>query len=96
MEKLKSMQYKLRMMGVPINGPCNIFADNESVVKSSMNPESSLNKKHASIAYHLTRESFAAGIVDVYFISSKENLADLLTKVLPYATRKDMFDCIFW
>ena len=95
-EKLKSIRYKLRMMGVPIDGPCNVFADNESVFKSSVNPESTLNKKHVSIAYHLTRESFAAGIVDVYFINSKENLADFLTKVLPYATRKNIFDCIFW
>ena len=73
-EKLKSIRYKLRMMGVPIDGPCNVFADNESVVKSSVNPESTLNKKHVSIAYHLTRESFAAGIVDVYFINSKEKI----------------------
>ena len=95
-EKAKSMRYKLRMMGIPIDGPCNIFADNESVVKSSMNPESTLNKKHVSIAYHLTRESFAAGVVDLYFINSKDNLADLLTKVLSYGTRKCIFECIFW
>ena len=84
------------MMGVPLDGPANMFADNESVVKSSMNPESTLNKKHVSIAYHLTRESFAAGIIDLYFVLSKDNLADLLTKVLPHGTRKDIFDCLFW
>ena len=95
-EKVKALRYKLRMMGVPIDGPANVFADNDSVVKSSMNPESTLNKKHVSIAYHLTRESFAAGIVDVYFIYSKENLADLLTKVLSYNDRKSIFECIFW
>ena len=44
------------MMGEPNDGPCNVFADNKSVVKFSMNPESTLNKKHVSIAYHLTRE----------------------------------------
>ena len=90
------MRYKLRMMGIPIDGPANIFADNESVVKSSMNPESTLSKKHVSIAYHLTREAFAAGIVVVYFVYSKENLADLLTKVLSYCDRQNIFDCIFW
>ena len=26
-----SMQYKLRMMGVPLEGPANIFCDNEAV-----------------------------------------------------------------
>ena len=44
-EKVKAMRYKLRMMGVPIDGPANIFADNESVVKSSMNPESTLTSQ---------------------------------------------------
>ena len=82
-EKVKALRYKLRMMGVPIEGAANIFADNESVVKSSINPESTLSKKHVSIAYHLTREAFAANIVNIFFIPSRENLADLLTKVLP-------------
>ena len=95
-EKIKSLRYKLRMLGVPLEGPANIFADNESVVKSSMNPESTLSKKHVSIAYHLTRESFAASIVNIFFIRSKENLADLLTKVLPYQDRRELFKSIFW
>ena len=95
-EKIKALRYKLRMMGVPIQGPTNLFVDNESVVKASMNPESTLSKKHVSIAYHLTRESFAAGIVNLYFINSKDNLADLLTKVLPYRDRRDIFQCLFW
>ena len=83
------------MMGVPIQGPTNLFVDNESVVKASMNPESTLSKKHFSIAYHLTRESFAAGIVNLYFINLKDNLADLLTKVLSYRDRRDIFQCLF-
>ena len=95
-EKVKALRYKLRMMGVPIEGAANIFADNESVVRSSMNPESTLSKKHVSIAYHLTREAFAANIVNIFFIPSRENLADLLTKVLPCNIRRDLFKCIFW
>ena len=95
-EKIKALRYKLRMMGVPLDGPACIFADNESVVKSSMNPESTLSKKHVSIAYHLAREAFAANIVNIYFVFSRENLADLLTKVLSIGTRKDLFICIFW
>ena len=95
-EKVKALRYKLRMMGVPLQGPTNLFVDNQSVVKASMNPESTLSKKHVSIAYHLTREAFAAAIVTVYFINSKDNLADLLTKVLSYRDRRDIFQCLFW
>ena len=94
-EKIISLRYKLRMMGVPLDGPANIFCDNESVVKSNMNPESTLKRKNVSIAYHKCRESFAAGIVDIYFQYSSDNLADLSTKVLPVPKQKEIFRCIF-
>ena len=90
-EKIISLRYKLRMMGVPIPESANIFVDNESVVKSSMNPETTLKKKHVSIAYHKARESFAANIITIYFVRSSENLADLFTKSLPVVRRKELF-----
>lgn len=94
-EKIIGIRYKLRMMGVPLDGPANVFCDNESVTKSTMNPEATLNKKNVSIAYHKCRESFAAGITNVYFQFSEDNLADVLTKVLPVIKRKAIFSCIF-
>ena len=95
-EKVKSLRYKLRMMGLKLDGPANIFVDNESVVNSSMRPESVLKKKHVSIAYHLARESFAASIVNIFGVRSEDNLSDAFTKVLPYSKRKNIFDAIFW
>ena len=65
--------------------------DNESVVKSSLNLETTLKKKHVSIAYHKSRESFEAGIIDIYWIPSEENVADLFMKSLPIDQRKNLF-----
>ena len=90
-EKIIGLRYKLRMMGIPLKGSANIFMDNESVVKSSMNPDTCLQKKHVSIAYHKSRESFAANIITIFFILSTENLADLFTKALPVIHRKELF-----
>ena len=95
-EKIKSLRYKLRMMGVSIDGPANVFVDNMSVVNSSVRPENVLKKKHLSIAYNLVRECFAAEIMDIYFVKSKDNLADVFTKVLPSWKRKIMFETICW
>ena len=95
-EKIKALRYKLRMMGVPLDGPANVFVDNESLVGSSMKPESVLKKKHVSIAYNIVREAFATSIMDVYFVPSTENLADGFTKVLPFHKRKPIFDSILW
>ena len=91
MEKLIGLRYKLRMMGVALDGPANVFCDNDSVVKSAINPEATLKKKNVSIAYHKCCECFAAGVPDIYFVYSDENLADLLTKVLPVVKRKEKY-----
>ena len=72
------------MMGVPLDGEMNVFCNNESVFKSSMLPESTLKKKHNSIAYHCTHETQAANIVCIAWEKSNMNRADLLTKLLPH------------
>ena len=59
-ELIEALRYKLRMFGVPIEGPTNIFCDNKAVYKNCLIPESTLRKKHHSIAYHCNREAVAA------------------------------------
>ena len=95
MEKLIGLRYKLCMMGVALDGPANVFCDNDPVVKSAINPEATLKKKNVSIAYHKCCGYFATGVADIYFVYSDENLADLFTKVLPVVKQKGIFSCIF-
>ena len=89
--KIVSLRYKLRMFGVPISDPTEVFCDNNSVVLNSSNVESKLNKKNNSLAYHYTRWSVAAGIIRVGWIDGKENLADAFTKVLSILVREYLF-----
>jgi hypothetical protein len=56
-ENLCSIRYKLRMMGVPIDGATRIFSDNMSVVTNLSKPESTLKKKSNSVCYHAVREA---------------------------------------
>jgi hypothetical protein len=51
-EMVEGLRYKLHMLGVPMEGATNVFCDNESVVKNSSRPESTLKKRHDAIAYH--------------------------------------------
>ena len=81
-ELIEGMRYKLRMMGVPIDGACKVFCDNDSVVMNTTRPESPLRKKANSICYHKIRESIAAGWIKVTKEPSGSNIADLLTKLL--------------
>ena len=78
----EALRYKLRTFGIPIEGPTNGFCDNASVVKNASLPESTLGKKHNSIAYHRVRECCAAGAIIYTHEKGTENCADVLTKFL--------------
>ena len=69
-------------MGVPINGYCSTFVDNNSVVVNTSSPESTLKKKSNSIAYLYARAKSAANILRVDWVPTDENCADILTKLL--------------
>ncbi len=51
-EMIKALRYKLRMFGIPLDGPANVLVDNDTVVKSSTIPSATLQKKHNAICYH--------------------------------------------
>ena len=91
-ELTESLRYKLRMFGIPIDGPSNIFCDNEAVYKNASTPESTLKKKCHSIAYHKCREAVAAGICRLAKEGSGTNLADLFTKLLAVLRREELLD----
>jgi hypothetical protein len=91
-ELVESLRYKLRMIGVPIDGPTNIFCDNEEVYKNTSMPESVLKKKHHSIAHHRCREAEAAQTVRVAKEGTKTNISDLFTKLLPQSRREELLD----
>jgi hypothetical protein len=79
-EIIMEFRYKLRMMGISIEGVSQVFCDNRSVVLSTTLPSNMLKKKHNAIAYHWIREAVAARIVDICCIAGTENIADILTK----------------
>jgi hypothetical protein len=83
-------------MGIPVSGATNFFCDNELVVKSSIQPESTLRKKHNAIAYHRVCEAQSADIIRVAWEPTDSNLADLLTKVLPGPKLRTLIAQIVW
>jgi hypothetical protein len=87
MELVIGLRYKLRMMGVPLDGPTRVRADNMSVVINTSKPESQLKKKNNSIAYHFCREVVASKAAYVTYEPSATNLADMLTKSHDSVTR---------
>ena len=89
-ELIISFRYKLRMFGIPLDGPATVFCDNEAIYNNSTFAESTLKKKHNSICFHRVRECVAAGIIAVHKVGTDHNLEDMLTKALPGPKRKWM------
>ena len=90
-EYLRGLRYKLRMLGIPCDGPSLIYGDNQSVLANTTIPDSALKKKSQSIAYHFVREGVARDEWRTTYINTHDNEADLLTKVLPNGEKRRGF-----
>ena len=80
------------MFGISLDGPANIYCDNESIFKNVSTPTSVLSKKMHGISYHYCREAVASGRVRVAKEDTLTNLSDLFTKVLGRVKREELMD----
>jgi hypothetical protein len=87
-ETVRGLRYKLRMMGVPLSGPCYVYGDNMSVIHNTQRPKSMLKKKSNSMCYHVARESAAMGECIMAHVRSENNPADICTKVIPVGMKR--------
>lgn len=82
-DKIVEIQYMLRVLGVPMEGPSYMLGGNLAVVNSSKIPDDTLKKRHKALSYHRVREALAAVIIKFIHIDGDKSPADILTKPLP-------------
>ena len=68
--------------------PITLLGDNSGSLSLSKNPENHSRTKHIEVQYHFVREKVAEGLVLVNYVSTKDQLADILTKPL----KKPLFE----
>ena len=90
-EYLRGLRYKLRMMGIPVDFPAYIFADNQSILANATFPHSKLKKKSSSIAFHFVREGEAKTEWRATYLNTDLNPFDMLTKSLPGGNKRTRF-----
>ena len=73
------MHYKLRMIGVPIDGSSQMMRYKDFAVTSFSSSSNTLNNSNNDIVYNWVREAVAAGVIRLAHIPVKYNPADLLT-----------------
>jgi hypothetical protein len=70
----------------------SIKEDNESTIKCTQNAVSHSKMKHIDIKYHVIRDYIAQKQIDVNWISTTDQLADIFTKALPPGSFKRLRD----
>ena len=90
-EYVRGLRYKLWMLGITVELTTYIFGYNQSVLVNSSNPQSSLNKKSSSIAFHFVRECAAKDEWKVAYLNTNYNTADMVTKLLDGSEKRSCF-----
>ena len=78
--KNQLLDYGLQYSKIPI------YCDNQSAIAMTGNPVQHSMTKHISIRYHFIREHVMEGTVELHFVPTDQQLADIFTKPLCEAT----------
>ncbi|KAL8116381.1 hypothetical protein AgCh_022764 [Apium graveolens] len=78
--KNQLLDYGLTYFKIPI------YCDNQSAIAMTGNPVQHSMTKHISIRYHFIREHVDEGTVELHFVPTDQQLADIFTKPLCEAT----------
>ncbi|GKA30138.1 retrovirus-related pol polyprotein from transposon TNT 1-94 [Tanacetum coccineum] len=60
-----------------------IYCDSKSAIAISCNPVQHSRTKHIALRYHFIKEHVEKGMIELYFVKTNYQLADLFTKALP-------------
>ncbi|GJU83267.1 retrovirus-related pol polyprotein from transposon TNT 1-94 [Tanacetum coccineum] len=60
-----------------------LYCDSQSAIAISCNPVQHSRTKHIHTRYHFIKEQVENGIIELYFVRTEYQLADMFTKALP-------------
>nr|GEY68092.1 retrovirus-related Pol polyprotein from transposon TNT 1-94 [Tanacetum cinerariifolium] len=76
-----------------------LYCDSHSAIAISYNPVQHSHTKHIHTRYHFIKEQVENGIIELYFVRTEYQLADMFTKALPedrfkYLVRRIVMRCL--
>lgn len=76
----------LHDFGVFCSNPCLLYCDNISATYMAANPVFHARTRHIEVRYHFVRDLVTSGHLQIKFVPSQHQLADVITKGLPAET----------
>ncbi|GJR16153.1 hypothetical protein Tco_0798805 [Tanacetum coccineum] len=76
------MRSQLRDYGFAFN-KIPMYCDNQSAIALCCNSVQHSRSKHIDIRHHFIKEQVERKVVELYFVETKYQLADIFTKALP-------------
>jgi hypothetical protein len=70
------------VLGIDFAKPVELYEDNQGCILLSQRPANHQRNKHIDLRYHYLREKVKEGVITLLYVTTKEQLADILTKAL--------------
>ena len=70
----------MKEFSIVMGSPTHIYEDNQGSISLVKNPMNHEKTKHIDIKNHFFREKFSESVIDVTYIPTSDNLANLMTK----------------
>ena len=67
----------------PVSTPVPINIDNKGVGHIAENNVNNSRTKHIDVRYHFVRYNIVHKLIELFYVPSAENVADIFTKALP-------------
>jgi len=72
----------LEDLRIKSDAPMRLYCDNKSAISIAHNPVQHDRTKHIEVDRHFIKEKLDSGLICTSYVSSQDNLADILTKGL--------------
>ncbi|XP_019188312.1 PREDICTED: uncharacterized protein LOC109182618 [Ipomoea nil] len=78
--EVQGISYLLNELEINHSGPAAVYCDGKSAIAIAKNPVFHEHTKHIELDCHLVRETLSKGVIKLFHVGSKSQLADTFTK----------------
>ena len=84
------IDHLLKELHNPLSAPPPLYCDNVGAIFMCKNPLISTRSKHVALDFHFIRDQVEQGHLQISYISTMDQVADIFTKSLPRARLQEL------